>query len=240
MHSIRAREAIDKATEYIKENYHREDISLEEVGSQVCLAYYYFSHLFKRELNITFVDYLNRVRLAHAVELLKNLRLHVKQVAFATGFQDPLYFSKVFKKYMRVSPVDFRREYFLKEKTGQEIILVERRKFSRVHVSFRVLCKVTDKSGKIVSPEEIITYTKDLNERGMLLEWPSPTPAPFLEVELNMPIIPNPLKSKARMIWTKKPDDPLRNDRCDVGMAFGGDEGDISQEVATLKSRIFL
>ena len=240
MPSIRAREVIDKATKYIKEGYHREDISLEEVAHYVCFSNYYFSHLFKRELNITFIDYLNRVRLARAVELLKNLKLRVKQVAFATGFQDPLYFSKVFKKYMRISPIDFRRGHLLQERTGQEIILVERRKFSRIHVSFRLSCKVTDKSEEIVNSEEIIAYTKDLSEGGMLLGWPSSAAPTFLRMEIDMPIIPTPVRSFAKVIWARKPKNPLLNDRCDLGMAFLGDEGNVSQEVATLKSRIFL
>jgi|GEM_PF-4164676 len=242
MNSIRAREVIDKATRYIKENYHREDISLKEVASHVCMSYYYFSHLFKNELNITFMDYLNRVKLAHGVELLKNLRLRVKDIAFAIGFQDPQYFSKVFKKYMRISPFDFRREYLLRERTGQrEIIMVERRKFSRISVNLRVLCRVTDRCGRPdTTSSEIIAYTKNLSEGGMLLEWPSSSPATFLKVAIEMPIIPNPVKSITRVIWVDRPKGSLRTDRCALGMAFVGDEDSVSQKVATLKSRIFL
>ena len=104
-------EIVAKAAKYIKENYHQEDLSLKKVSSDVCLSYYYLSRMFKRELGMSFVDYLSKVRLKAAVSMLKNLRLNISQVAFAVGYQDPHYFSKVFKKRMKVSPFEFRKRY---------------------------------------------------------------------------------------------------------------------------------
>lgn len=141
----------------------------------------------------------------------------------------------------RISPFDFRRENLLQERTGQEMTLIERRRFSRVRVSLRASCKITDSSGRPgQTSEEIITHTKDLSEGGMLLDWPSLTPPTFLKVKIDMPIIPNPVESFAKLIWVRRPQDRLLNNGCDLGMAFLWNEGNVSQKIGTLKSKIFL
>ena len=110
-------ESIKRAVEYINENYYKPNLSLSEVSKAVNLSLYYFSHQFKNELGTTFIDYLTKVRIEAAVELLKDLRLSIAQVSFAVGYQDPNYFSKVFKKYVNISPAEFR-EQFAKQKVS--------------------------------------------------------------------------------------------------------------------------
>ena len=73
-------------------------------------CYFHLSHLFKKELNMTFSDYLNDLRISVATRLLKDKSLAVNQVSSICGFEDPSYFSKVFKKIQGVSPVVFRNQ----------------------------------------------------------------------------------------------------------------------------------
>ncbi len=101
-------DAISKALDYINENYYRSNLNLSEVSEAVNLSPYYFSHQFKKEHETTFIDYLTKVRLEASVKLLKDLRLSIAQISFAVGYQDPNYFSKVFKKYIDISPVEYR------------------------------------------------------------------------------------------------------------------------------------
>lgn len=110
----RSQEVLNKALLYIKENYHQRSISLGSTASEVCLSHFYFSHLFKRELKMTFIDYLTKVRLEAAVKLLKNLRLNVNQIAYAVGYQDSNYFSKVFKRSYGFAPLEYRQRVFKK------------------------------------------------------------------------------------------------------------------------------
>ncbi len=117
----RNQEAVISAIEYIKKNYHNKDISLQKVSSEVSLSHYYFSHIFKDEFKITFIEYLTKVRMEAAAKLLKNRKLNVNQVAYAVGYQDPNYFSKVFKRYMKTSPIEYREE-LLKKGVGKQII----------------------------------------------------------------------------------------------------------------------
>lgn len=110
----RNQESVIRAIDYIKKNYHNKDISLQRVASEVSLSHYYFSHIFKNEFKTTFIEYLTRIRMEAASKLLKNMKLNINQVAYAVGYQDPNYFSKVFKKCMKVSPVKYRNSLFKK------------------------------------------------------------------------------------------------------------------------------
>lgn len=104
-------EAMVKAVGYIKENYYKPNLSLSEASEAVNLSPYYFSHQFKREYDTTFIEYLTKVRLDSAIKLLKDLRLNVAQISFAVGYQDPNYFSKVFRKCIDISPHEYREQF---------------------------------------------------------------------------------------------------------------------------------
>lgn len=98
---------IDRAKEYINENFRR-DISLDDVSSEVDISPYYFSKLFKQETGKNFIEYLTEIRLKNARELLQDSRLSIKEICAQSGYSDPNYFSRIFKKYEGVTPSEFR------------------------------------------------------------------------------------------------------------------------------------
>jgi len=102
---------INEAIKYIKENAHDPSLSLDKVADAVHVSPFYLSHLFRDELGITFISYVTEVRLDLAKKLLKETRLTVAQVAERVGYSDASYFSRVFKKYVKVTPGKFRREF---------------------------------------------------------------------------------------------------------------------------------
>ncbi|MDR2553132.1 MAG: PocR ligand-binding domain-containing protein [Treponema sp.] len=96
-----------RAIEYIRTRY-MEDLSLGTVADAIYVSEYYLSHLFRREMNQTFSDYVARVRIEKARELLRdNPHAQIQEIADKTGFADPNYFAKIFKKDTGASP----REY---------------------------------------------------------------------------------------------------------------------------------
>lgn len=101
---------IKEAVEYIHNNYHDSCLTLKDVSSQKNISYHYLSHLFKKELKVTFSSYVTKVRLDMAANLLKNKSLSVSQIAYQCGFEDPGYFSKTFKRRMGASPADYRSQ----------------------------------------------------------------------------------------------------------------------------------
>jgi len=99
---------IERAIKFIKENYHR-DISLEDVAHHVYLSPCYFSRLFKQVQGENFIDYLTRVRLEVAKDLLLHTDLSITEIAARVGYKDYRYFGQVFKKVEGYTPTIFRK-----------------------------------------------------------------------------------------------------------------------------------
>lgn len=98
------------AKKYIARHYN-EHISLKDIANQIFLNPVYFSICFKRDTGLNFVDYINEYRIEKSKELLKNLQESIASIAETVGFQNARYFSKVFKKYVGISPAEYRRKH---------------------------------------------------------------------------------------------------------------------------------
>lgn len=103
----RCHHLISAAKHYIDANYHR-DLSLEEVSREIGLSPQYFSRFFKEETGENFIDYLTRIRINEAKRLLRDKNLSVKEVCYQVGYNDPNYFSKIFKKVTGYNPSGFK------------------------------------------------------------------------------------------------------------------------------------
>lgn len=89
--------------EYVKENYMNE-ISFLDLAKVCHVSRSHLSTLFKKEVGCSFPEYLVNFRIHKAAKLLKEENLRVSEVAELVGYQDVAHFSKIFKKYMGVSP----------------------------------------------------------------------------------------------------------------------------------------
>lgn len=89
--------------EYVKENYMNE-ISFLDLAKVCHVSRSHLSALFKKEVGCSFPEYLVNFRIHKAAKLLKEENLRVSEVAELVGYQDIAHFSKIFKKYMGVSP----------------------------------------------------------------------------------------------------------------------------------------
>lgn len=92
---------------YINEHF-REDITVEDLASQVGLSQYHFIRTFKKETGFTPHEYLVNTRIATAKYLLKNTRLSVKDICFATGFSCESVFCGAFKRHQGMTPMQYR------------------------------------------------------------------------------------------------------------------------------------
>lgn len=100
-------EHLYKAIQYINAHYF-EDLNLDILAQNVFVSSYYLSHLFRREMGVTFSDYLTKVRVSRAKELLMEGR-SVEDVSECVGYRDGNYFIKIFKKYVGVTPSKYRK-----------------------------------------------------------------------------------------------------------------------------------
>jgi two-component system, response regulator YesN len=98
---------IEKAKDYIEKNYYK-DINMAVVSNYVSLNYSYFSSIFNRDTGMNFSDYLNFVRVEKAKVLLKNIDYKIHEVSEIVGYKNPKHFTKNFKKFTKLTPVEYR------------------------------------------------------------------------------------------------------------------------------------
>lgn len=99
---------IREAQEYIAENYGNSDFSLNMIAGYIGVSPSYFSSIFKQGTGQSFIEYLTKVRIDRACELLRCTTLRTSEIGEQVGYNDPHYFSTAFKKIMGQSPKEFK------------------------------------------------------------------------------------------------------------------------------------
>jgi two-component system response regulator YesN len=99
---------IRRVKEYIDHHYMDPNLSLNDVATQVNLSPSHFSVVFSQETCKTFREYLTEIRIKKAKELLRTTTLRSAEISYQVGYNDPHYFSFVFRKNMGLSPSEFR------------------------------------------------------------------------------------------------------------------------------------
>lgn len=99
---------VKRITDYMEEHY-QEKISLDQIAANMYLSTFYISKIFKSETGDTPINYLIRLRMEKAKELLlKYPDATIQEVADAVGYSDTYHFSKLFKKFCSISPSGYR------------------------------------------------------------------------------------------------------------------------------------
>ena len=105
------RSFVQRAEEYVRENYADEELSLDNVCQVLGVSNSYFSSMFKKEKGTSFIGYLTDYRMEQASRLLIETDEKNYVIAKQVGYADPNYFSYVFKRRFGVSPVKYRTEH---------------------------------------------------------------------------------------------------------------------------------
>lgn len=92
--------------DYVDYHYRESDISLGRLANVFSYTEKYLSSLFKKNMQIGFISYLNNLRIQYACELIQNSNMNMSEISTACGYSDYSYFSKVFKKITGHSPTD--------------------------------------------------------------------------------------------------------------------------------------
>ena len=106
----RSADLVAEIKKYVDEQYSDPELSLESVGRSYSYNTKYLSGLFKKAMGTCFMEYLQTIRIQHACELMQQGLTTIKDIARLSGYKDPLYFSRVFKERMGVSPKQHIRE----------------------------------------------------------------------------------------------------------------------------------
>ncbi len=92
---------------YIEKN-HSAEINLSSLSNSFGFSRSYIARLFKNELGMTSADYINKVRISIACELLCSSDLRMSEISRRAGFSEQYYFSRVFRRHCGMSPTEFR------------------------------------------------------------------------------------------------------------------------------------
>ena len=99
--------AIEQAIRFFNENY-ASDIHMNEYAEEHHLSISWFTRCFKQYTGLPPTQYLLSLRIQNAQSLLENSTYNISEIASMVGFHDPLYFSRLFKKQLGVSPEHYR------------------------------------------------------------------------------------------------------------------------------------
>lgn len=108
-----------QAVHYMQHHY-MNPIKIAELARRLGFNRSYFCSIFKKHMKVPPKQYLLNIRIARACELMKHSDLNMAEIARSTGFDDPLYFSKVFKKQRLHSPHAYKQQALWKQEKASE------------------------------------------------------------------------------------------------------------------------
>lgn len=97
--------------EYIESNYHRYDLSLDEVAEYAGFSKVYMSRLFKEKAGCRYIDYLVKCRMEHAKKLLEETDISIKEIADMVGYNTLPGFRLKFKEYYGINASEYRKKF---------------------------------------------------------------------------------------------------------------------------------
>lgn len=101
---------ITKTLEYIDENY-MHHLTLSSIASHVNLSPSYLCRIFKAEVGTSITNYLNNLRIRQAASMIREKNIPMKEISTLVGIDDQLYFSRLFKKNMGMSPTEYGKRF---------------------------------------------------------------------------------------------------------------------------------
>ena len=101
--------SFSKSLEYIHGNFASE-ISIDRLAKIENLSISRYNTVFKENFGMPPIKYIINLRMSNACQLLEGTDMSIKQIGFLSGYRDPHFFSKLFKKYMGMSPLAYRQE----------------------------------------------------------------------------------------------------------------------------------
>lgn len=108
--NYRVNECVESTLSYLNENYHKK-ITLDDLAHETHTSKFHLRRLFCHAMGASPTEYLMRLRVSKAKELLRLSTLSISQISEKTGFETPSYFIKLFRKYENVTPNEFRKKW---------------------------------------------------------------------------------------------------------------------------------
>lgn len=112
------KDIMDIAIEYMRNNLHR-PLQLQELASHIHISVSYFSALFKKKTGYPPLEYFNHIKIQKACQYLQFTKMHIKEIAYKLGIDDPFYFSRLFANMMGIAPAEYRQKKEYHQASGR-------------------------------------------------------------------------------------------------------------------------
>lgn len=106
------RQKSGKVKQYLEAHYDK-PITLESLSEAVYISKHYLAHMFKEHVGVSPIRYLTTLRMGKAQDLLRGTSLSIREIALQLSYEDPQYFSQVFKKTFGLTPAQYRKQHTL-------------------------------------------------------------------------------------------------------------------------------
>ncbi|WEK54207.1 MAG: response regulator [Candidatus Cohnella colombiensis] len=103
-------EMLEKVKAFVRSNYGNEKLSLQDAAEHVCVSPNHLSKVFSQETGQTFIEFIMETRIRKAMELLHSTNARSYEIAYQVGYQDPHYFSNLFKRITGMNIREFRKQ----------------------------------------------------------------------------------------------------------------------------------
>lgn len=107
---------LEQSIAFMKENLNRQ-LTVESIACEFNYSSSHYSTLFKQKTGLSPIDYFIRLRIQYACQLLNSSNLIIKEISQKIGYDDPFYFSRIFKKIIGKSPIEYKGESKTKSTT---------------------------------------------------------------------------------------------------------------------------
>jgi two-component system, response regulator YesN len=108
--AAQSNQIVERANEYIHQNYMQKGITLNEVAQKNHVSPNYLSYLFKKNTGSNLWEYVIRLRMEESKRLIINTDLRRYEISERVGYESPEHFSKIFKKYFGISPSEMKKK----------------------------------------------------------------------------------------------------------------------------------
>lgn len=108
--NVKNDELVRNVTSYLDENY-VEPLTLKELGDRFHMSHYYLAHIFKEETGLSPMKYVMHRKVGEVQNMLMNTEMAIQDIGEQMGFSSSCHLSSVFKKYVGISPMAYRRLY---------------------------------------------------------------------------------------------------------------------------------
>ena len=99
---------VERATHYFKENYNKQ-ISIEQYAEEHLMSVNWFIHSFKNVMKMSPMQYIIALRISTAKGYLENSTKNIAEISYEIGYENPLYFSRLFRKNTGMTPTEYRK-----------------------------------------------------------------------------------------------------------------------------------